>query len=77
MLKFEKCSPKAAPTPIPPYIPPPLFFTFFWSFMIQNQDRIKTEIIQKHSFCIHKTLISRHLKDKMQTIPIEKARNYG
>lgn len=25
MLKFEKCSPKAAPTPIPPYIPPPLF----------------------------------------------------
>ena len=32
---------------------------------------------QKHSSCIQKTLNSRQLKDKIQTIPIEKARNYG
>ena len=47
MLKFEECSPKAALTPIPPYISPPLFFTPLWYFMIQNQDKSKTKAKQK------------------------------
>ena len=59
MLKFEKCSPKAALTPILPYFPPPIFFTFLWSFMIQNQDRIKTESRQKEDKNIHFAYIKR------------------